>query len=55
VSVINTATRRIIYVIGLCHPTGVTVSPNGTHIYVADYQDSGNLAVITRESVITHQ
>jgi DNA-binding beta-propeller fold protein YncE len=53
--VINTAKRRIIYVIGLCHPTGVAVCPNGTHIYVADFQYSGNLAVITRESVVTHR
>jgi DNA-binding beta-propeller fold protein YncE len=53
--VINTATRRIIYVIGQCHPTGVAVSPNGTHIYVADYQYAGNLAVITRESVVIQQ
>jgi YVTN family beta-propeller protein len=55
VSVINTRTDRVtatIHVSG--YPQQVAVSPDGTHIYVADFQYSGNLAVITRESVVTH-
>jgi DNA-binding beta-propeller fold protein YncE len=56
VSVINTRTDRVtatIHVSG--YPQQAAVSPNGTHIYVADFQYSGNLAVITRESVVTHR
>jgi DNA-binding beta-propeller fold protein YncE len=51
---IYTVTAKIGIGVGR-YPDSVAVSPDGTHIYVADFQYSGNLAVITRESVVTYR
>jgi YVTN family beta-propeller protein len=47
-SVIDTTTGQVIATVpGQGSPSGVAVSPSGTHIYVANYTYPGTVTVIT--------
>ena len=47
---IDTATNQVTATIGAgSDPQGVAVSPDGTHLYVANYMARGTVSVITRQ------